>query len=156
MRPPVLPTIASAGHSHAVHFVQLRCQEEILAVDRPLYQIGLGEAQESPPINDLWQAIGATVQGEASRQQDSIPAPREDRNSITKYGANHHKICHIFIDLSSPYYFGAVRSFGECEVERGEIRPFRRFRSQELRAKKPSNTGDFRRSNLGKRDLPKG
>jgi hypothetical protein len=61
-----------------------------------------------------------------------------------------------FKDLTPPYFFRAVRSFGECGAGRDEICPSRCFRSQELFAKKPAITGDFRRSTFGERDLPEG
>ena len=96
------------------------------------------------------------MQGEPTEQRDSIPAPREDRASITKCGGNHHKIALIFNDLLAPYFFRAVRSFGEYGAERDEIRPPGHSGSQELQAKKPANTGDFRRSIFGERDLPRG
>ena len=56
--------------------------------------------------------------------------------------------------LPPPYFFRAVRSFGECGAERDENRPSCYFRSQELLAKKPANTEDFRRSEIEERDLP--
>lgn len=87
----------------------------------------------------------ATMQGEAAQQRGSIPAPREDRASITKYGGNHHEITIIFNDLSQPYFFVAVRSFGECGAERDKIRPHVQSDSQELFARKSAITGDFRR-----------
>ena len=96
------------------------------------------------------------MQGEATQQRDSIPAPREDRASITKYGGNHHEITIIFNDLSPPYFLRAVRSFRECGAERDENRLTRHFGSQELSAKKPANTGDFRHSDFGPRDLSRG
>lgn len=83
------------------------------------------------------------MQGEATQQRDSIPAPREDRASITKYGGNHHEMTHAFNDLSPPYFFRAVRSFRECGAMRDENRPHRNSGSQELFAKKPANTGYF-------------
>jgi hypothetical protein len=76
--------------------------------------------------------------------------------TITKYGGSHYDFTLDFNDLPPPYFFGAVRSFGECGAERDKIRPSCRFRSQELRAKKPANIGDFPRLNFGERDLPKG
>ena len=65
----------------------------------------------------------ATAQCETAQQKDSIPAPREHRVSITKYGDNHQEMMPTFNDLSSPYYFRAVRSFGEYRAERGENWP---------------------------------
>ena len=85
----------------------------------------------------------ATMQGEATQQRDSIPAPREDRASITKYAGNHNEITIIFNALSPPYFFRAVRSFRECGAERDENRLTRHSGSQELFAKKPANTGYF-------------
>ena len=41
-------------------------------------------------------------------------------------------------------------------LERREIRPHGRIGSQELLARKSANTGDYRRSKFGKRDLSKG
>jgi hypothetical protein len=96
------------------------------------------------------------MQGEATQQRDSIPAPREDRASITKYDGNHNELTIIFNDLSPPYFFRAVRSFGEYGDERDETRPCRRFRSQELHANKPAYIGDFRSSAIRKRVLQKG
>ena len=97
----------------------------------------------------------AATQSEATQQQDSIPAPREDRASITKYGSNRHEMTLPFNGLSPPYFFVAVRSFGEYPAERAEIRPYDQSDSQELFAKKPANTGDFPRSDFGERALPK-
>ena len=98
----------------------------------------------------------ATMQGEATQQRDSIPAPREDRASITKYGGNHHEITIIFNNLSPPCFFRAVRSFGECGAMRDENRPHRHSGSPEFFAKMPANTGDFRHSDFGPRDFPEG
>ena len=98
----------------------------------------------------------AAMQGEATQQQDSIPAPREDRASITKYGSNRHEMTHPFNGLCPPYFFRAVRRFGEYGAERDQNRPDRHSGSQELFAKKPANTGDFERSAFGERALPRG
>jgi len=59
-----------------------------------------------------------------------------------------------FNDLSPPYFFRAVRRFGECGAERDKIRPHAQSDSQELFAKKPANTRDFCRLNFLERDLP--
>lgn len=75
---------------------------------------------------------------------------------MPKYGDNDLKIVIYFMYLSSPYFFRAVRSFGEYGAERDEIRPPSHSGRQELCAKKPANTGDFRRSIFGERDLPEG
>jgi hypothetical protein len=61
-----------------------------------------------------------------------------------------------FNALPPPYFFRAVRSFGEYGAERDEIRPPGHSGSQELFAKKPANTGYFCRWNFGERDLPRG
>ena len=61
-----------------------------------------------------------------------------------------------FNTLPLPYFFRAVRSFGEYRAERDEIRPPGHSGSQELFAKKPANTGYFCRWNFGERDLPEG
>jgi hypothetical protein len=61
-----------------------------------------------------------------------------------------------FNALIPPYFFRAVRSFGEYGAERDEIRPHGQSDSQELFAKKPANTGAFRRWIFGERDWPKG
>jgi len=73
-----------------------------------------------------------------------------------KYGGKETEKLTYFRDLLPPYFFRTVRSFGEYRAERGEKRRRRHCGSQEHFAKKPANTGDFRRSNLGERDLPKG
>lgn len=73
-----------------------------------------------------------------------------------KYGGKKTEKLSYFRDLLPPYFLSAVRSFGEYGVERAEIRSRRRFRSQELFARKPANNGDFRRSIFGERYLPKG
>jgi hypothetical protein len=73
-----------------------------------------------------------------------------------KYGDKSTGKLLYFNGLSPPYFFRAVRSFGERGAERDENRPGGHSGSQELFAKKPANTGDFRRSNFGERDLPEG
>ena len=65
------------------------------------------------------------------------------------------KLIHFNV-LPLPYFFRAVRSFGEYRAERDEIRPPGHSGSQELFAKKPANTGDFRHSDFGPRDLSRG
>ena len=61
-----------------------------------------------------------------------------------------------FNNLPLPYFFSPVRSFGEYGAERDKIRPPGHSGGHELLAKKLANTGDFRRSEFGERDLPKG
>jgi len=78
--------------------------------------------------------------------------PMED----AKYGSEATRNPHYFRDLLPPYFFNPVRSFREYRAERDEIRPPVHSGSQELQAKKPANTGDFRRSIFGERDLPRG
>lgn len=73
-----------------------------------------------------------------------------------KHGGVHTRKLLSFNHLQTSYFFRAVRSFGEYGAERGEIRRHSQSDSQELFAKKPANTGDFRRSEFGERDLPKG
>jgi hypothetical protein len=89
-------------------------------------------------------------------RSDSIRNPFACRLDKRKYGENHEKITFVINYLSPPYFFRAVRSFGEYGAERDKIRPHVQSDSQELFAKKPANTGDFLRSNFGERDLPKG
>jgi hypothetical protein len=74
----------------------------------------------------------------------------------TKYGSEATKKQLNFNGLLPPYFFLAVRSFGEYGAERDKIQPQDKSGSQELFAKKPANIGDFRRSDFGERDLPKG
>jgi hypothetical protein len=73
-----------------------------------------------------------------------------------KYGSEATRKLQYFNGLSPPYFFRAVRRFGECGAERDEIRPHVQSDSQELFARKPAITGDFRRCNFGERDLPEG
>ncbi len=73
----------------------------------------------------------------------------------TKYGGTFTRKPLYFNDLTPPYFFRTIRSFGECGAERDEICPSRCFRSQELFAENPAITGDYRRSILGERGLPK-
>ena len=73
-----------------------------------------------------------------------------------KYGSEATEKPSYFNDLSPPYFFRAVRRFGECGAERDKIWPHGQSDSQELRAKMPPNTGDFRSSSFGERDLPEG
>jgi hypothetical protein len=86
----------------------------------------------------------------------SIPDPLAWRLAAPKYGVNYQKMIISFNDLSPPYHFRAVRSFGEYLAERDQNRPGRHSGSQELFAKKPANTGDFERSEFEERALPKG
>jgi hypothetical protein len=58
--------------------------------------------------------------------------------------------------LPPPYFFGAVRSFGEYRTERDQNRPTSHSGSQELLSNKPANTVDFRLLKSGKRDLSRG
>jgi hypothetical protein len=81
---------------------------------------------------------------------------RAHRTEDAKYGDEAIRKISYFNSLPPPYFFSAVRSFGEYGAERDEIRPSCRFRSQELRGNNPANTRDFRRSDFGERDLPKG
>ena len=73
-----------------------------------------------------------------------------------KYGGESTRKLFYINDLPSPYFFGAVRSFGEYRAERDGIRARGHFGSQELFAKKPAIAGDFRRSIFGERHLPRG
>ena len=70
------------------------------------------------------------------------------------YGGKSARKPLFFNELQPPYFFSAVMSFGEYGAERAEIRARRCFRSQELFANKPADTGDFRRSEIAERDLP--
>jgi hypothetical protein len=72
-----------------------------------------------------------------------------------KYGSEATGKPSYFKGLSLPYFFRAVRRFGECGAERDKIRPHGQSDSQELFAKKPANTGHFRRWNFEERDLSK-
>jgi hypothetical protein len=85
-------------------------------------------------------------------KREPLAYPMEHAN----YGREATGKQNYFNDLRPPYFFGAVRSFGEYRAKRDEIRPPGRIGSQELFAKKPANTGDFRGSNFGERDLPWG
>jgi hypothetical protein len=49
-----------------------------------------------------------------------------------KYGGETRRNPIYFNDMLPPYFFRAVRSFGEYGAERDEIRPSCRFCSQEL------------------------
>jgi hypothetical protein len=73
-----------------------------------------------------------------------------------KYGSEETGKPSYFNGLSPPYFFRAVRRFGEYGAERENIRPHGQSDSQELFAKKPANTRDFRRLNFGERNLPRG
>jgi len=73
-----------------------------------------------------------------------------------KHGGKECRKALVINILPPPYFFRAVRSFGEYGAERDEIRPHGHFGSQELLAKKLANTGDFRRSVFAERDLPRG
>jgi len=81
--------------------------------------------------------------------------PRAYQMEDAKYGGESTRTLRYFKCLLPPYFFRAVRSFGECRAERDQNRPHRHSGSQELFARKPANTGDFRRSELAERDLPK-
>jgi len=81
--------------------------------------------------------------------------PRAYRVENAKCGGEPTRKLLYFNGLSPPYFFVAVRSFGEYPAERAEIRPYDQSDSQELFAKKPANTGDFPRSDFGERALPK-
>jgi hypothetical protein len=59
------------------------------------------------------------------------------------YGNKNARETIDFSHLLPPYFFHAVRSFGECGAERDEIRPRRHYGNQELFAKKPANMGIF-------------
>jgi hypothetical protein len=89
-------------------------------------------------------------------EEASSPASFGDHYADVKRGRSRQRITFPFRMLSPPYFFRAVRSFGEYGAERHENWPYCRFRSQEPHAKKPANTGDFRRSIFGERDLPRG
>jgi hypothetical protein len=73
-----------------------------------------------------------------------------------KYGNEAKRKSNYFNSLAPPYFFRAVRSFGEYTAETGEFRHCHRFGSQELFARKPANIGDFERSELAERALPEG
>jgi hypothetical protein len=73
-----------------------------------------------------------------------------------KYGGESTKKLFYINRLPSPYFFRAVRSFGEYGAERDGIPHSHRFGSQELFAKKPTNTGEFRRWHFGESDLSGG
>ncbi|MEI7600026.1 MAG: hypothetical protein WCJ41_11995, partial [Aestuariivirga sp.] len=87
---------------------------------------------------------------------DSIRSPFGCRLNQPKYGNNHQKMVITINYLSPPYFFRAVRRYGEYRAERDQNRPGRHSGSQELFAKKPANTGDFERSEFEERALPKG
>ena len=78
------------------------------------------------------------------------------RKENAKHGSAANNKTNHFNSLIPPYFFSAVRSFGEYGAERDEIRPRHHSGSQELFAKKPANTGYFCRWNFGERNLPKG
>ena len=82
--------------------------------------------------------------------------PLAHRMEDAKYGGAATRKLLYFHSLLPPYFFRPVRSFGEYGAERDEIRPPGHSGSQELFAKKPANTGDFRRWNFGERDLAEG
>jgi hypothetical protein len=86
----------------------------------------------------------------------SPSAPFAELMSVSKYGNGRHRMPLHICYSSPPYFFGAVRSFGEYGAERDEERPTCSFSSQEFLAKKPANIGDFRDWNSGRRDLPRG
>jgi hypothetical protein len=72
------------------------------------------------------------------------------------YGGETRRNPIYFNGMLPPYFFRAVRSFGEFSAERDEIRTASDFRTQELFPKTPANIGDFQPWNFGQRDLPKG
>ncbi|WP_395663873.1 hypothetical protein [Aestuariivirga sp.] len=78
------------------------------------------------------------------------------RMEDAKYGSQATGKPSYFNGLSPPYFFRAVRRFGEYGAERDKIRPHVQSDSQELFARKPAITGDFRRWNFEERDLPEG
>ena len=82
--------------------------------------------------------------------------PLAHRMEDPKYGSEATGKPRYFNGLSPPYFFRAVRRFGEYGAERDKIRPHVQSDSQELFAKKPTIAGDFRRSIFGERDLPRG
>ena len=71
--------------------------------------------------------------------------PRAYRAENAKCGGEPTRKLLYFNGLSPPYFFVAVRSFGECGAERDKIRPHVQSDSQELFARKSAITGDFRR-----------
>ncbi len=83
---------------------------------------------------------------------EPLAHPMED----AKHGSEATRKPYYFRDLLPPYFFSPVRSFGEYRAERDEIRPPGHSGSQELLAKKPANTGDFRSSDFGERDFSEG
>ncbi len=82
--------------------------------------------------------------------------PRANQKEDAKYGSKVNIKSNNFNYLLPPYHFRAVRSFGEYGAERDQNRPGRHAGSQELFGRKPANTGDFRRSEIAERALPKG
>jgi hypothetical protein len=115
-----------------------------------------------------WKVIGEVVGTVAPAEGDQtsrevgrhyagwMRGPRANRRDDAKYGNKVRRKHRYFKDLTPPYFFRAVRSFGEYEAERDEIWPPSHSGSQELFAKKPANTGYFCRWNFGERDLPRG
>ena len=87
---------------------------------------------------------------------DPIRSPFGWRLDQPKYGDNHQKIIIPINGLLSPYFFRAVKRYGEYRAERDQNRPGRHSGSLELFAEKPANTGDFERSEFEERTLPKG
>jgi hypothetical protein len=71
--------------------------------------------------------------------------PRAYQMEDAKYGGESTRTLRYFKCLLPPYFFRAVRSFGEYGAERDENRLHGQSGSQELFAKKPANTGDFGR-----------
>jgi hypothetical protein len=102
------------------------------------------------------QRLGVERGGEALNQMDWITGFLAYQWDGATHGGTSHQLPFYFKYIPPPYFFLAVRSFGEYGAERDEIRPNGRTGSQELFAKKPANTGDFRHSDFGPRDLPKG
>lgn len=137
----------------------LRCFLSVCACPRLVAQAGV--IQHRPfQRRALWQALDfggkPRLEGLTSVGQDSSPDPVAHRLTTSKYARKSLSKRHYFKGLLSPYFFQAVRSFGECGAERDQNRPGRQSGSQELFARKPANTGDFERSEFEERALPKG
>ena len=75
--------------------------------------------------------------------------PSANQREKAKHSGNSSENSFIFNYLWPPYFSRAVRRFGENRAKRDQNRPARHSGSQELFARKPANTGDFRRSAFG-------